>query len=327
MEKRKKIMKKGLILGKFAPLHKGHQNLIETALRRTDKVYVMIYDCPEVIDIPLKTRADWIRKLYPAVRILEVPKGPPDSRGDPQIMRQHEEFIRRHLPEPVTHFFSSEWYGDYISKALGAENVVVDNGRKKFPISGTMIRSNPHKYRNFLHPIVYKDFIIKAVFLGAESTGKTTLTKEVARIYQTEWMPEYGREYWEKYNTDGKLTPEQLVELAQVHLEKEEELLLKADKYFFVDTSAITTEMFSRFYHGKAHPELERLAKESEGRYDLYFVCGDDIPYAEDGTRLGTAHRKIFQRQIIDDLNYRGITFVYLEGSLKDRINKVKEIL
>lgn len=320
-------MKKGLVLGKFAPLHKGHQNLIETALAQMDKVYVMIYDCPEVISIPLKTRAGWIRKLYPAARVLEVLPGPPDSRGDPEIMRRHEKFIRANLPEPITHFFSSEWYGDYISKALGAENVLVDMDRKKFPVSGTMARSDPHKYKNFLHPLVYKDFVIKVVFLGAESTGKTTLAREMANIYQTEWMFEYGREYWEKHNVGGKLSLEQLVELAKIHLEKEEELLFKANKYFFIDTSAITTEMFSRFYHGKSHSELKLIAKENESRYDLYFVCGTDIPYAEDGTRSGAEHREVFQRQIIEDLNRRGLAFVYLEGTLKERIRKVKEIL
>ncbi len=157
-------MKIGLVLGKFAPLHKGHQYLIETALSQMDKTYVMIYDRPEVIDIPLKTRANWIRKIYPKAHVLEAPSGPPDSKGDPQIMRQHEEFIRANLPEPITHFFSSEWYGDYISKALGAENILVDMDRKKFPISGTMVRSDPHKYKNFLHPFVYKDFVVRRWF-------------------------------------------------------------------------------------------------------------------------------------------------------------------
>lgn len=325
--KEKSFIKKGLVLGKFAPLHKGHQYLIETALSRMDKVYVMIYDCPDMTSIPLKKRANWIRKIYPKAHVLEVPSGPSDSRGNPEIMRQHEEFIRANLPEPITHFFSSEWYGDYISKALGAENVLVDMDRKKFPVSGTMVRSDPHKYKNFLHPLVYKDFVIKVVFLGAESTGKTTLAREMANIYQTEWMFEYGREYWEKHNVGGKLSLEQLVELAKIHLEKEEELLFKANKYFFIDTSAITTEMFSRFYHGKSHSELERIAKENERRYDLYFVCGTDIPYAEDGTRSGAEHREVFQRQIIEDLNRRGLAFVYLEGTLKERIRKVKEIL
>ena len=38
---------RGLTLGKFAPLHKGHQLVIETALSEMDEVVVIIYDCLE----------------------------------------------------------------------------------------------------------------------------------------------------------------------------------------------------------------------------------------------------------------------------------------
>lgn len=59
-----KMKKTGLTLGKFAPLHKGHQYMIETALQEMDEVYVLIYDTP-VIPIPLSIRAGWIREMYP----------------------------------------------------------------------------------------------------------------------------------------------------------------------------------------------------------------------------------------------------------------------
>ena len=57
----------GLFLGKFAPLHKGHQYVIETALKEVEDLVVVIYGSPEVTDTPLNVRADWIRKLYPKV--------------------------------------------------------------------------------------------------------------------------------------------------------------------------------------------------------------------------------------------------------------------
>jgi NadR type nicotinamide-nucleotide adenylyltransferase len=320
-------IKKGLVLGKFAPFHKGHQSLVDNALKHTDKVYVMIYDCPKVIDIPLKTRAEWIRKIYPQVCVLEVPEGPPDSKEDPIVMRQHENFIKDHLPEPVTHLFSSEWYGDYVSKALGAQNIQVDPKRGIIPISGTAIRQDPHKHRDYLHPVVYRDFIKKIVFLGAESTGKTTLAEEMAKRFKTEWVAEYGREYWNKNNVGGKLSQEQLVDLALIHLQKEDEKISGANKYLFVDTNAITTEMFSRFYHGDAHKDLEKLAKENEDKYQMYFVCDIDIPYAEDGTRSGAEHRERFQKKIIEDLKRRGIPFVLLTGTLEQRAKKVEDVI
>ncbi len=152
-------LKVGLILGKFAPLHKGHQLLIEQALALTDRVIMMVYDRSDVTSIPVRTRANWIRSLYPQVRVVEVPAGPPDSKGEAAIMQQHVDFILNYLPEPITHLFSSEWYGDYVSRALGAKNIVIDMNRKTFPVSGTLARSNPQKYKDFLDPIVYKDLV------------------------------------------------------------------------------------------------------------------------------------------------------------------------
>ena len=62
-------MKIGFTIGKFAPLHKGHQLLIETALREMDKFYVIVYDT-DLINIKVDNRAKWIKDLYPNVEIL-----------------------------------------------------------------------------------------------------------------------------------------------------------------------------------------------------------------------------------------------------------------
>lgn len=40
--------------------------------------------------------------------------------------------------------------------------------------------------------------IIKIVLFGPESTGKTTLSKQLARHYNTVWAPEFAREYLQK---------------------------------------------------------------------------------------------------------------------------------
>lgn len=324
----RKITKtRGLVLGKFAPLHKGHQYLIETAIEEMDEVIVLIYNCSETTDIPLKKRADWIRQLYPEAQVIEAPDGPTETGYTERIKKLNEDYVLQKIKLPITHFYSSEPYGEHMSGALKCVNRTVDMARVKYPVSGTLIRQNPAAYKKFLDPSVYRDLVKKVVILGAESTGKTTLTKKLAEIYNTEWMPEHGREYWEKNNMGGKLTLEQLAELAKEHLEGEEELLLKSNNYLFVDTNAITTEMFSRYYHNAVHPELKKLALAAERRYDFCFVCDTDIAYEEDGTRSGAAHRKIFQQQILRDLMKRGMSYELLSGSLEERIHRVQEAL
>ena len=50
-------MKIGFTIGKFAPLHKGHQYLIEKGIKEMDKFYVIVYET-NVIDIPLEQEQD-----------------------------------------------------------------------------------------------------------------------------------------------------------------------------------------------------------------------------------------------------------------------------
>ncbi|MGO4373116.1 adenylyltransferase/cytidyltransferase family protein, partial [Paenibacillus sp. MCAF20] len=83
----------GLTLGKYAPFHKGHQYVVETALSEMDEVIVIIYDCPETIDIPLPVRAGWIRTLYPAVRVIEAWGGPNEVGYTPEIKAMHEQYV------------------------------------------------------------------------------------------------------------------------------------------------------------------------------------------------------------------------------------------
>jgi len=318
----------GLTLGKFAPLHIGHQYLIEKALSRTDHLIVMIYDCPETTDIPLPVRAAWIRDLYPSVEVIEAWNGPTEVGDSPALKRRHEEYILRTLAgRKVTHFFSSEFYGDHVSRALAAGNCLVDEARSRYPISASEVRKDPYEYRRFISPRVYRDLITNVVFVGAPSTGKSTIAETMAAKFATVFMPEYGREYWDKHQVGRRLNLEQLVEIAEGHLEREDRAICEANKYLFTDTNAITTYMFSLYYHGKAHPRLVELARQAEGRYDLTFLCDTDIPYDDTWDRSGAVNRKTFQQRIIEDLTRRSVPYVTLCGNLEDRTRRVSEVL
>jgi NadR type nicotinamide-nucleotide adenylyltransferase len=321
-------MKRGLTLGKYAPLHKGHQLVIETALAEMDEVIVIIYDAPETTLIPLNVRATWLRKIYPQIKVIEAWDGPTSVGDTPEIKRLHEDYIINRLKiQGITHFYSSEFYGEHMSVALGAVNRQVDPSRKTIPVSGEKIRENPFAYRESIHPLIYRDLITNVVFLGAPSTGKTTIAERMAQVYHTVWIAEYGREYWEKNQIERRLSLEQLVEIAEGHLEREENLLYLANQYLFTDTNAITTFMFSQYYHQTALPKLVDLAQQAAARYDLVFLCDTDIPYDDTWDRSGDMNRQVFQKQIMGDLLARKIPFIVLSGNLEERVSKVKTIL
>src|SRR5213593_2519138 len=80
---------------------------------------------------------------------------------------------------------------------LRAEHVVLDAARELVPVSGTLVRADPYRYRALMSPLVYASLVRRVALVGTESTGKSTLARALAERLQTVWVDEYGRELWE----------------------------------------------------------------------------------------------------------------------------------
>ncbi|MDR3296435.1 MAG: AAA family ATPase [Clostridiales Family XIII bacterium] len=319
--------KTGLTLGKFAPFHKGHEWIVETMLAEMDEAVVIIYDSG-LTPVPLPVRAGWIRTLYPQVRVLEAWDGPSRWSSEREHERLEEEYVKSLLGGvKVDAFYSSEHYGAHMSSALGCADRRVDEARERVPVSGTMLRGDPYRWRAYVSGAVYRDLIVKAVFVGAMSTGKSTITRALAERFHTTCADEYGREYWEKHQVGRRIGLSDFDSIAVGHIEREDAAIRGANRYFFVDTNAITTYMFALDYHGRAPGLLTRLALENATRYDLFFLCGDEMPYDDTWDRSGDAKRHVFQKQIIADLKTRKIPYIPLAGNLAERMAKVEAVL
>jgi len=318
-------MTRGLVLGKFAPFHRGHQRLVERSLATCDETVVLVYDSPEVTRIPLHTRCQWIEQIYPSVVVIAGVNAPSAAGRDPAIMRLQEDYITRTVPRPITHFFSGEWYGEHVSAALGAVDVRVDEARRVESVSGTKLRADPFAHRAFVDPIVYRDLVRWVVLLGAESTGKSTLAEALAKRLNTVFVPEFGRDFWMQHRrADGTLSPDQLVELAQEHRRREEAAALEANRILVVDTDARTTRQYARWYHeGSVPAALDRLADDATTRSALTVLCGDDMPYFDDGTRAGVERRTTAQQEIRAELMRSGADWIETHGEVAARIEQV----
>ncbi|MBR3720538.1 MAG: adenylyltransferase/cytidyltransferase family protein [Clostridia bacterium] len=132
----------GFTIGKFAPFHKGHAYLIETALNEMDEFYVVVYDTPE-FNIDIDTKIKWITKKFPTVKILKAYDSPKKIGLDDESVKIQMEYLKEIIKDiDVGYFYSSEEYGKYVAKYLNIENRVVDKERETFPISGTLLRGN-----------------------------------------------------------------------------------------------------------------------------------------------------------------------------------------
>lgn len=322
----------GLVIGKFAPPHRGHMLVIDRALAQCERLSVWVYSRPDFPEMPSPLRRNWLRELYPArlfpqLNLLpDAPKPPLNNAPD----AVHRAYVRSVLegwqvqPDAV---FTSEAYGEALAAELGATHVMVDAGRVAVPISGTQLRANIHEHRAFLDPLVYAHFVERVVLLGAESTGKSTLTRALGEAFGTHWVREYGRDVYEREN--GALTPEHFLEIALGHRALEEEAVRTAgvNRYVFVDTHAATTLMWSYLLTGTAVPELYALAEACKTRYTHTFLCDTDLPHEQDGWRANTEVRSVQQGFILQELGTRGVPFHWVRGSVAERVEQVRATL
>lgn len=163
--------------------------------------------------------------------------------------------------------------------------------------------------------------IVKVVLFGPESTGKTTMSEQLARYYDTVWVPEYAREYLQhKWNNERKTCePKDLLPIAEGQMRLENDLTKKATEILICDTDLLETKVYSEAYYlGHCDPILEKYALANQ--YDLYFLTYIDIPWELDELRDKPLERERMFQYFKDTLEKYSRNFVILKGSKKTRL-------
>lgn len=333
----------GLVVGKFAPLHRGHQYLIDTALSQCRHVVLLSYSNPEFRGCEPERRANWLRMLYPETTSVVVTNEllaqwfegeqrviPANSAPDDEHRAFTAEVLQRATGREVDAVFTSESYGEgfaaYLDKYLRSHNssvkpvrhVLVDLTRATVPTSGRSIRDNVHASRQWLHPSVYASFVERVVCLGGESSGKSTLAEALAREFGSVHAPEFGREWW--VERGGELEFDDLLFIARCQIDREESLAEQANRYLFCDTSPLTTLFYCLDQFGEASADLMSLA---ERAYALTVLCAPDFDFVQDGTRREPEFRLRQHEWYVRQLQQRGIPYVEVRGSVEARIEQV----
>lgn len=330
----------GLVVGKFSPLHLGHEALIAHALARCEQVIVLGYSVPEHAHCSAEQRRHWLRVRMPQARSIVLdtttlatlaPGFAPLPRNDaPDAEHQHylAALLAEVLRARVDAIFASEPYvhptAAVIARRQGSpvEPVLFDLQRSRFPIAGSQLRAHPHQHRHAMAPVVYRSFVQRVCLLGGESTGKTTLAAALARRYGSTWATEFGREHWDACG--GALTRDDLLHIARVQVEREETLLDRAHQYLFCDTSPLTTLCYSEAMFG----ERPRPLVQAAGRgYAHVFLCEPDFEFVQDGTRRDAGFREWQQRWYGSALAAAGVNYTRLRGSLAQRLAAAEQVL
>lgn len=169
---------------------------------------------------------------------------------------------------------------------------------------------------------------IKVVLFGPESTGKTTLSRHLARYYNSVWVPEYAREYLQDVWNNERRTcePKDLIPIAIGQMALENELAKKTDSVLICDTDLLETKVYSEaYYSGTCDPVLDKYA--IENTYDLYFLTYIDVPWEADDLRDKSNERERMFKAFEDTLIKYNRPYVLLKGSKKERLEEaVKHI-
>ena len=170
--------------------------------------------------------------------------------------------------------------------------------------------------------------LVKVVLFGPESTGKTTLSKQLSRYYNTVWAPEFAREYLQKKWNNERKTCEQgdLIPIAEGQMKLENKLAKKADKLLICDTDLLETKVYSEeYYGGFVDPKLDKAALENT--YDIYFLTYIDTPWEEDDLRDRPELRLEMFTAFENTLKKYNRPYVLLKGDKETRLRKATEVI
>jgi HTH-type transcriptional repressor of NAD biosynthesis genes len=314
-------LKRGLVIGKFLPIHRGHIAMIEFALQHCNELIVsMSFKPDDPIDPQL--RFNWIKEIFKnEPRIIpqiiaddfDDEKLPPDSRT-----KKWARVLKKVYPK-IDLIVSSEEYGFPFSQHMSAKHISFDPDRKRFPVSASLIRSKPFKFWEFIPDVVKPFFVKKICFYGPESTGKSTMARAMAEKYKTEFVPEVARELI----TSNEFSLDDIIRIGQAQTNCVKEKSKTANKILFCDTDIITTEIYSQHYLKQIPPVLFELEKEII--YDNYFLFDIDVEWVSDGLRdLGNQ-----RQQMLDvfrlELEKRKINYTWVRGNYDQRSRLIQK--
>ncbi len=155
----------------------------------------------------------------------------------------------------------------------------------------------------------------RVVLTGSESTGKTTLTADLARHYGVVWVPEYVRGFadWKRAPLDAG----DVEAIAEGQIAAQDLALERAEKILLLDTDLLSTVVYAEHYYGTC-PEWVRAAADLR-RADLYLLCDIDVPWTPDPQRDRPDDRPVMHHLFRSALTQRGFPFQIIRGGWRER--------
>jgi len=157
------------------------------------------------------------------------------------------------------------------------------------------------------------------VITGAESTGKSTLTEQLANYYNVPFIPEYARSYIE--NLGRNYIYSDVENIAKLQVEQFRRCKNSENPYIFLDTWLIITKIwFEVVFKKEPHWLNDKI---QNANIDLFLVCDIDLPWIPDTVREnGGKMREMLHTRYINTISRFNFKYKIISGHDEERIRQ-----
>lgn len=332
------LYKAGMFGGSFDPLHIAHVNCIIEAASECENLYVVLSFSRERDSVPMEIRYRWLVGLFRHMSNVNVILLEDDAVSKEEYDTE-DYWIRGRdaVLEQIGSNVDVVYCGSDYQESNHYENLyncpVRYFDRNRIPVSSTKIRENPLSLWNWLPDICKPYYTRKVLFVGGESTGKSTIVQNLAIAYGTNFVKEVGREVCWNAAQEDTMLEEDFHEILIRHKAREIECLKHSNRILFIDTDALTTLWYSGFLLTDPEEVMRTTvladAINMINSYDLVFFMEPTVPFVQDGTRNDqiAADREKYSNQIKSILDSRGVQYICLSGDYAERFCRAKRII
>ncbi len=324
----------GMYGGSFNPLHMGHVDCIIQAANLCRELFVVLSVGRNRDEIDGRVRYRWIYQLTKHIGNVKIITLEDDAETKDayteDYWRKDAEKVKAQIGKHIDAVFCGSDYDEnsFWKKCYPESELII------FPrngISSTEIRRDPYARWDWIPNAVKPYYVKKVLLMGGESTGKSTLTINLANRFNTNYIDEAGRDISERSGTDLMMLSEDFTEILLQHKLNEIKAAEHSNKVLFIDTDTLVTQFFMSFLNDPGIDKNKALSDAIDGvnRYDLILFLEPDVDFVQDGDRSEVIRgdRIKYSEQIKDLIRSHGKSFVTVSGSYQERYETaVKEV-